>query len=100
MKTVLLVEDNSDDALLMKMACQRSGIPHNLQIVTDGKAAIEYLSGKGVYADRVTYPLPQLIFLDIKLPFRSGHEILEWIRNEPGLKHLPVVMLTSSEEPD
>jgi CheY-like chemotaxis protein len=96
MKTVLLVEDNDDDVFFMKMACQRTGIPHNLQVVGNGDAAIEYLGGKGGFADRAKYPMPDLIFLDIKLPKRSGHEVLAWIRGQPGLKNLPVVMLTSS----
>lgn len=99
MKTVLLVEDNDDDALIMKMACQRTGIPHVLKIVPDGDMALDYLMGNGKYADRTAYPLPDLIFLDIKLPRRSGHEVLEWIRTQPAFKSLPVVMLTMSEKP-
>jgi CheY-like chemotaxis protein len=99
MKSVLLVEDNEDDAWMMKMACQRTGIPHSLHIVTDGNAAIDYLTGTGSYADRAAHPLPDLIFLDIKLPKRNGHEVLEWIRGRPDFKSLPVVMLTSSTEP-
>jgi CheY-like chemotaxis protein len=96
MKTVLLVEDNEDDVFFMKMACQRTGIPHVFQVVTDGDVAVDYLAGNGIYADRARFTLPDLIFLDIKLPGRDGHEVLEWIRNQPGLKNLPVVMLTSS----
>jgi CheY-like chemotaxis protein len=99
MKTVLLVEDSDDDALIMKMACQRTGIPHTLRVVTDGEAAIEYLTGKGIYADRTKYPLPDLVFLDLRLPKRTGHEVLEWIRNQSELKSLPVVVLTTSKEP-
>ena len=99
MKTVLLVEDNDDDAWMTKLACERTGIPHSLQIVTDGDVAINYLSGKGAYADRTTHPLPDLVFLDIKLPKRNGHEVLEWLRGEPAFKNLPVVVLTSSAEP-
>jgi CheY-like chemotaxis protein len=96
MKSVLLVEDNEDDVFFMKMACQRTGIPHNLQVVDNGDAAVDYLAGNGIYADRNTYPLPDLIFLDIKLPKRNGHEVLEWIRSQSRLKNLPVVMITSS----
>jgi CheY-like chemotaxis protein len=96
MKSVLLVEDNEDDVFFMKMACQRTGIPHSLQTVNDGEAAIKYLAGEGIYADRIRYPLPNLVFLDIKLPKKNGHEVLEWIRAQPGMKNLPVVMLTSS----
>lgn len=99
MKSVLLVEDNDDDAWMTKLACQRTGIPHSLHIVTDGEAAINYLSGVGPYADRATHPLPDLVFLDIKLPKRNGHEVLEWLRGQRAFEKLPVVMLTSSAEP-
>jgi CheY-like chemotaxis protein len=98
MKTVLLVEDNQDDVFVMKMACQRTGIPHLLQVVTDGAMALDYLSGNGVYADRTIHPLPDVLFLDIRMPKRNGHEVLKWIRSQPGLKNLPVVMLTVSTQ--
>jgi len=99
LKTVLLVEDNSDDALFMKMACQRAGIPHAFQLLTDGDAAIDYLGGNGVYADRAAHPFPDLMFLDLHLPKRNGHQVLEWIRERNELTAVPVVMLTSSTEP-
>jgi CheY-like chemotaxis protein len=98
MKTLLLVEDNEDDAFAMKMACQRSGIPVLLRVVTDGDAAVDYLSGKGIYANRAEYPLPKVVFLDIKMPKRNGHEVLNWIRAQEDMKNLPVVMLTGSIE--
>jgi CheY-like chemotaxis protein len=96
MKNVLVVEDNEDDLFFIKMACQRSGIPHSLHFVMDGKAAVDYLSGHGPYADRHQHPIPDVIFLDVKLPKLTGHEVLEWIRAQPILKKLPVVMVTSS----
>lgn len=96
MKTVLLVEDCGDDVYFIKMACQRSGIPHGFHVVGDGAEAIEYLSKAGIHADKAAHPIPDLVFLDVKLPKRDGHEVLEWIRSQPGLKNLPVVMLTSS----
>jgi CheY-like chemotaxis protein len=98
MKTVLLVEDNEDDILVMKMACKRTGIPHRLHVVTDGALALDYLSGNGSYTDRTAYPMPDVVFLDIKMPKRNGHEVLKWIRAQPGLKNLPVVMLTVSTQ--
>ncbi len=96
MKNVLVVEDDEDDLFFIKMACQRSGIAHSLHYVTDGKAAVDYLAGDGVYADRGTHPVPDVVFLDVKLPKLTGHEVLAWIRSRPALKGLPVVMVTSS----
>lgn len=98
MKTVLLVEDNEDDIFIMKMACQRTGLPHSLRVVTDGDQAINYLSGQGIYADRAAYPMPDVVFLDIKMPKRDGHEVLKWIREQPALKKMPVVMLAGSTQ--
>jgi CheY-like chemotaxis protein len=99
MKNVLLIEDSEDDIFMIKMACQRTGIPHLLRVVTDGDMAVSYLSGKEVYADRTTHPMPDVIFLDIKMPKRDGHEVLQWIRSQPALKNIPVVMLTGSSHP-
>ncbi len=99
MKTVLLVEDSPDDAFIMEKACQSSEIPHNLVHLTDGVAAIDYLSGKGGYADRSKHQLPSLIFLDIRMPRKDGHEVLEWIRSQPKFQNLPIIMLTNSDQP-
>jgi CheY-like chemotaxis protein len=67
-------------------------------VVTDGAMALDYLSGKGHYEDRIAHPLPDVIFLDVKMPKRDGHQVLEWIRSQPNLKNLPVVMLTMSAQ--
>jgi CheY-like chemotaxis protein len=97
-RTILLVEDNEDDVFLMKRALRGAGINNPLQIAEDGQAAIDYLAGAGAYADRTLHPLPMIVFLDLKLPYKSGHEVLEWIRQEPHLKTLVVIVLTSSSE--
>ncbi|HEY9632607.1 MAG TPA: response regulator [Coleofasciculaceae cyanobacterium] len=97
--TILLVEDNPADILLVQRAFRKEELSHvSLQIVKDGDAAVFYLSGKGEYSDRERYPLPMLILLDLKLPRRSGHEVLSWLRQQSELKRLPVVVLTSSRE--
>jgi len=96
--TILLVEDNEDDVFLMKRALRGAGITNPLQIAEDGQAAIDYLAGVGAYADRTLTPLPMIVFLDLKLPYKSGHEVLEWIRQQPHLKTLVVIVLTSSNE--
>ena len=97
--TILLVEDNEDDVFLMKRALKSADITNPLYIVEDGEQALEYLAGSGQFQDRALHPLPALVFLDLKLPYKSGHDVLSWIRRHEQLKTLIVVVLTSSEEP-
>ena len=96
--TVLLVEDNGDDVFFMRRALTRSGIECSLQIVRNGQQAIDYLKGQSQYADRDKYPLPTLVFLDLKLPYIHGFAVLEWIREQPNRKDLCTLILTSSPE--
>jgi CheY-like chemotaxis protein len=94
--TVLLVEDNVDDYLLVRRAFEKLGLGQPLWRVEDGEAAIRYLEGKGEYADRSIYPLPVLVLLDLKLPGLSGFDVLKWIRSQQVIRRIPVVVLTSS----
>lgn len=96
--TILLVEDNPKDVFLIQRGLRKAEIAVPLQIVNDGDAAVHYLAGEAAYSDRAAYPLPVLVLLDLKLPRRSGAEVLTWIRQQPELKRLPVVVLTSSRE--
>ncbi|KAB8330397.1 response regulator [Scytonema tolypothrichoides VB-61278] len=96
--TILLIEDNPKDVLLMQRALRKANIANPLQVVNDGDAAVLYLSGVEPYNDRCRYPLPVLILLDLKLPRRSGAEVLMWLRQQGELKRLPVVVLTASKE--
>ncbi len=96
---LMLVEDDPNDALLLERAFRKAGLLYPLNIVRDGDQAVDFLQGTGKYKDRVKYPLPGLMLLDLKLPRRSGHEVLKWVRSRPGLKRLPVIVLTSSSEP-
>lgn len=95
---ILLVEDNPDDVLLMRRAFRKCNLANPVHVVTDGDEAVAYLSGGAGYADRRRHPMPVLVLLDLKLPKRSGHEVLEWIRGRPGLRRMPVAVLTSSNE--
>jgi CheY-like chemotaxis protein len=95
---VLLVEDNHDDVFLMRRAVKKAGMPWNLTVVMDGQEALDYVAGKGKFVLRQQFPLPSLIFLDLKLPYLSGFEVLAAIRNDLILKQVPVVILTSSPE--
>lgn len=96
--TILLVEDNPNEVFLIERAFRKANIGNPLQIVSDGEAAIHYLTGKNFYSDRSIYPLPMLMLLDLKLPRKSGLEVLEWLRQQPGIKRLPVIALTSSKQ--
>src|SRR5579883_519275 len=97
-KLVLLAEDNSTDALMVRRAFTKAGLQGTLEVVEDGDQAVAYLSGQGEFASRVRHPLPELLLLDLKLPRRSGLEVLAWLRQQPGLKRLPTVLLTSSDD--
>jgi len=93
MKTVLLVEDNEADSDFIKRACEATDIPHVLHHVKDGEEAVDYLAGNNHFVDRLNYPLPDLVLLDVKMPRRNGHEVLEWVRAQSAFKQLPIIML-------
>lgn len=95
---LLLVEDDPDHVLLIQRAFAKANLVNPLKVVRDGEAAVAYLAGTGEFADRQRYPLPSLVLLDLKLPRKSGLEVLDWIRGHPTLRLLPVVVLTSSDE--
>ena len=94
---ILQVEDEANDVFLLQRAFIQVGIANPVQVATDGQMAIDYLSGLGRFADRVRYPLPVLVLLDLKLPRRSGREVLEWIRSRPGLNKLVVIVFTTAQ---
>ena len=96
--TILLVEDDPNDVLLMQRAFRKANLTHPLQVARDGQEAIEYLNHQGNFADVTRYPLPTLMLLDLKMPRKNGFETLEWLRQQPGLKRIVVVVLSSSSE--
>ena len=96
--SILLVEDDPNDVLLIQRAFGKANLDNSIQVVENGEDALAYLAGQGPYADRERYPLPVLILLNLKLPRKSGLEVLAWLRQQPGLKRLPVVVLTGSSE--
>ena len=95
---MLIIEDDTNDILLLRRAFKRANFTIPFNIVTDGDEAISYLIGEGCYSDRLTYPYPSLILLDLKLPKRSGLEVLTWLKTQPLLRRIPVIVLTSSQE--
>ena len=96
---LLHVEDDDNDAFFVERAFASAKIDLAIQRVSDGQAAIDYLSGTGKYQDRKQYPLPQLMLLDLKLPLRDGFEVLEWARDQQEYRSLPIIVLSSSAEP-
>ena len=98
MKTILLAEDNPDDVWIMQRALKAAGLAYPVHYVQNGREAVDYLYGAGKYADRLTYPFPSLVLLDLKMPYLSGLEVLSWIRRESSNRTLVSVFLTSSSD--
>jgi CheY-like chemotaxis protein len=98
--TILCAEDEANDVFFLQRAFKITGSPHTLNAVPDGEQAVQYLAGEGPFADRERHPLPALVLLDVNMPKKSGLEVLEWIRQQPHFKSLPVVILTSSSRPE
>ncbi len=97
-QTILLVEDEENDILFMRMALQKVGIAGGLRVAEDGEQALDYLAGRGAYADRTQHPLPALVLLDLKLPRVMGMDVLKWIRARPEFDMMVVIMLTASQQ--
>lgn len=95
---ILLVEDNRMDVELTLDAFNEAKLGNTVHVASDGDEALDYLFGRGEYADRNKYPLPDMVLLDLKLPRVDGFEVLRQIKSAAGLKRLPVVILTSSKE--
>ena len=94
--TILLVEDDLNDVLLVKMAFQKSLPGLRVMVVGNGHEALQYLKGQGPYANRRDNPFPDFVLLDLKMPLMNGFEVLRWIRSQPVIKRLPVIVFTSS----
>ena len=95
---ILLVEDNRMDIELTLDAFKEARLKNTIQVAQNGEEALDYLFGRGKYSDRETYPIPNLVLLDLKLPRVDGFEVLRQVKSAPILKRMPVVILTSSKE--
>lgn len=93
---ILLVDDNPHDVVLIRLAFRKVGIIDTIQLVKDGNEAMRYIKGEGQYSDRHQFPSPTLIMLDLKMPQTSGFEVLQWIRKQPSLEAVVVVMMSGS----
>jgi DNA-binding response OmpR family regulator len=95
-RPVLVVEDDPDAVELLRVAFIKVGLKRPLRVFPDGEQGVAYLSGVAPYEDREANPLPCLVLLDVKLPGKSGFEVLEWLKSRVHLRSLPVMMVTSS----
>lgn len=94
--TFLVAEDDENDVFFLRRAFQQAKVENPLNVVRDGQEAIEYLSGDGKFSDRSLYPLPHLFILDLKMPRKTGLDVLGWLQEQPELRCLPVLVLSSS----
>src|SRR5688572_32109726 len=97
---ILLVDDNPHDVVLIRLAFRRVGIIDTIHLVKDGDEAMRYIRGEGAYVDRHQFPVPTLILLDLKMPQTSGFDVLQWIRSQPALAHVVVVVMSGSKDDD
>jgi len=98
-KNMLYAEDDPNDVVIFKIAFKRATLPHSLYTVSDGQEAIDWLNGKGTYADREKYPFPDVLILDLKMPRKTGFDVLEWARGQKEFAKLAIFVLSSSDEP-
>lgn len=96
--TVLLAEDDEDDYMLTKEAFVETGMAHVLYRVKDGEELMDYLLHQGAYSDPNYAPVPALILLDLNMPKKNGYEALKEIKSNPGLRQIPIVVLTTSKQ--
>ncbi len=96
---ILVADDDAQDTMLVKMAVERSALGLKLESVRDGEEAIDYLLGKSPFTDRQAHPFPKLLLLDLKMPRVNGFDVLDFVRREPALRQLPIVIFSSSDDP-
>jgi CheY-like chemotaxis protein len=94
---ILLVDDNPHDVVLIRLAFRRVGIIDTIHLVKDGDEAMRYIRGEGAYIDRQQFPVPTLVLLDLKMPQTSGFEVLRWIREQPKLAGVVIVVMSGSK---
>lgn len=94
--TILIAEDDRNDAFLLELAIRKNEIPNAVHIVEDGQQALDYLEGKGKFGDRRKYAFPRVVITDLKMPRMNGFEVLKWIRGHPKCSVLPTILLSGS----
>jgi CheY-like chemotaxis protein len=93
---ILAAEDDPNDLELLRHVIGETGVEVNFQSADDGEQLVNYLRGEGKFSDRDAYPVPDIVVLDLKMPRMNGFEVLQWLRQEPGLARIPTVVLSGS----
>ena len=99
-QTILLVEDEENDVFFMQEAMKKAGVLNPIRVASDGQQAIDYFKGAGKFGNREEFPLPCLVLLDLKLPYVMGLDVLKWIRQQPEVPAIVVILSSSKEEAD
>ncbi|WP_192821844.1 response regulator [Rufibacter sp. LB8] len=94
---ILIADDDAEDRMLLKEALEENRLKNALQFVENGEVLMDYLHGEGQYQDREKFPLPGLILLDLNMPKKDGREALKEIKEDPHLRMIPIVVLTTSK---
>lgn len=95
---ILYAEDDENDVFLMQRAFRQAGVINRLRVVPDGKQVVDYLAGEGSFTNREEHPLPCLVILDLKMPGKSGFDVLTWLRGQEAMSTLPALVFTSSNQ--
>ena len=98
--TILMVDDDPDDRLLFKEACEEVRLRNPLEFLENGEQLVDYLRRKGAYTHLEGAPYPGIILLDLNMPLKDGREALEEIKNDAALRHIPIIVLTTSKDED
>jgi CheY-like chemotaxis protein len=96
---LLLLDDTEDDVFLLRLALRRANLSCDLRVVNERREAIDYLRGSAHYGDRLLFPLPAVMIINLRLPALAGFDVLSWIREQPRFKDLPVVIVTNIARP-
>src|SRR5581483_3888565 len=96
-KTILLAEDSPEAATLFKLVLERNSVENPVFVVEDGHETVAYLDGQAQYGDRARFPLPEVLFLDLRMPGRDGYAVLEWLKGQPKIRDGLLVVVLSED---
>ena len=97
--TILIADDDENDIFFAKRAFSDINVHCTFQILKNGQEVVDYLDGANEYADRQKYPLPMLILMDLQMPIMDGFQVLAWLRSREGIKVIPTIIFSSSDQP-